>query len=130
MDKTIIIALIGGILGGGGLIVAILNFVQFLITRRDNLEKEKNSADKNQNGRLDRIEDDIDYLQKGTLRTQMLLLIADFPSRSEEIMKVAKRYFVTHNGDWYMTSIFHDYLEKNNLITPSWFNNQNHKEEE
>ena len=98
-----------------------LNFVQFLITRSDNNKKEKHTTDSNQNNKILELEGLIKYVMQGNLRIQLLVLIKLCEERSEEIIKVAKKYFVDFNGDWYMTSIFKSYLDDNKLVYPKWF---------
>ena len=100
---------------------SVLNFVQFLITRSDNNKKEKHTTDSNQNNKILELEGLIKYVMQGNLRIQLLVLIKLCEERSEEIIKVAKKYFVDFNGDWYMTSIFKSYLDENKLVYPKWF---------
>ena len=100
---------------------SVLNFVQFLITRSDNNKKDKITTDSNQNNKILELEGLIKYVMQGNLRIQLLVLIKLCEERSEEIIKVAKKYFVDFNGDWYMTSIFKSYLDDNKLVYPKWF---------
>ena len=100
---------------------SVLNFVQFLITRSDNNKKDKITTDSNQNNKILELEGLIKYVMQGNLRIQLLVLIKLCEERSEEIIKVAKKYFVDFNGDWYMTSIFKAYLDENKLVYPKWF---------
>ena len=100
---------------------SVLNFVQFLITRSDNNKKDKITTDSNQNNKILELEGLIKYVMQGNLRIQLLVLIKLCEERSEEIIKVAKKYFVDFNGDWYMTSIFKSYLDEHKLVYPKWF---------
>jgi len=59
--------------------------------------------------------------EKDELRTQLLLLIADYPHEISEIMKLAEHYFKDINGNWYLTSLFNKWLEDNDLAKPEWF---------
>ena len=105
---------------------SVLNFVQFLITRSDNNKKDKITTDSNQNNKILELEGLIKYIMQGSVRIQLSVLIKVCEERSEEIIKVAKKYFVDFNGDWYMTSIFKTYLDEHHLIYPKWFD-YNHK---
>lgn len=64
--------------------------------------------------------------ERDNCRTQMLLLMSDFPTERGEIMLLAKRYFVDLEGDWYATSLFQSWMKKNDIIPPPWFNPNHH----
>ena len=130
MNSQVTIALIGGIIGGGGLVASILNFTMFLINRKDTIKEKNDSINNSQDAKLNNIEKRISCLEKGTLRTQLLQLMSSFENRHEEIIKVAKSYFMDHDGDWYVTTIFYDYLNKHNLLHPNWFDYEYHKNKE
>lgn len=59
--------------------------------------------------------------EKDELRTQLLMLIADYPHENSEIMKLSEHYFSDLNGNWYLTSLFNKWLEENNIAKPEWF---------
>ena len=99
---------------------AVLAFCQFLITRRDN-KKNKNSEIES---RLDKIEAALVKNEKDNVRTQMLLIMSDYPEENKELMTLAEHYFVGLHGNWYMTSIFKNYCKKNNLPVPEWMPNK------
>ena len=98
--------LVLGIIGGG----AFLTFIQFLITRHD---KKK--------GNVSVILDKLNKLERDECRTQMLLLMADYQSNVGELMRISEHYFKEIGGDWYMTSLFRDYLKQKNINEPYWF---------
>lgn len=108
MTANIIITVAAGLLGAG-----FMGFIQFLITRKDN------RAD-----RLGKIEKKLDSLEKGSLRTQMLVLMTLFPGEKSELMKVAEHYFAELHGDWYMTGIFNKHLEDEGIAKPDWFDTE------
>ncbi len=102
-----IITLIVAILGSS----ALSGLVIFLITRHD--------QKKNFGGRLDELE-------KGVLRTQLLLMISLKPDEKSEILTIGEHYFRKKEdggleGNWYMTPIFNKWCEEKKL-SPSWFN--------
>lgn len=80
--------------------------LQFLITRHD--------TKKNIKGKLT-------VLEKDGLRTQLLLLILMKPKEEQEILRIAEHYFKVLHGNWYMTSIFKNWLEENKVGKPEWF---------
>ena len=125
MDKMQIIIGIATLLTGA----SVLNFIQFLITRADTKKEKKESIDNGQTEKLVELENLIKYVMQGNLRIQLLVLIKLCEERTEEIIKVAKKYFVELNGDWYMTSIFKSYLDVHKLVYPKWFDYK-HKTED
>lgn len=91
-----------GILGGGGFVTLLI----YLINRHD----ERVGIIK----RLDRNERD-------NCRIQLLIMLNHYSEDVAEIMRLAEHYFKDLNGDWYMTSLFNKWLEKNNIAEPEWF---------
>lgn len=111
--KELLIPIIIAIIGSN----ALFGFLQFLITRKDNSNKrfaeiEQQLIDMNKR---------IGYMEQGNIRLQLLFLINTQPHRSEEIIKLAKQYFVSFKGNYYLTGIFKQYLDDNKLIYPEWF---------
>ena len=98
----IIIAIIGS--------NAFFGFIQFMITRKDMIKK-----------RFDELEKIIKYIDQGNVRLQIMVLIHLYPQRSEEIMKLGRKYFIEFGGNYYLTSIFKQYIEDNHLQYPTWW---------
>lgn len=97
--------------------VGLFEFIQFLINRHDNKK-----------GMLGQIWKVIKDLQKRLVknerdncRTQMLLLMSDFPEERQELFLLARRYFVELKGDWYATTLFQSHLAQNGIPVPPWF---------
>ena len=61
-----------------------------------------------------------DKNEKDNVRTQLLLLIADYPDDVSEMLSCAEHYFKDLNGNWYLTSIFAKYLETRGIASPDW----------
>lgn len=100
------IALITAI--GGG---AIVSFVQFLINRHDNKNSKLNSI----NTTLNLVDKKLNLIKKDSERTQLLLLLTSYPNRTDEILEVAHQYFICDGGNWYMTKLFTDWCNENNV---------------
>ena len=98
------------ILGSG----AFFAFVQWFITFIDN---KFINAQKKKNKEKEREELQISMDRKMT-RIQLLLLIADYPTRVDEIMDVAYTYFIKLNGDWFAHGIFDEWLDSQELHKP------------
>lgn len=103
-------AILLGIIGSAGFWA----FVQFLIARWD-----RNKGLRKQ----------LKKLEKDGCRTQLLLLISDYPHEKQEIMTLAKYYFDNLEGNWYASSIFQKWLDDNEIKVPSWFAGKVHKKE-
>lgn len=89
---------------------AVVGFVQFMISRKDNKDET-----------LEKIKKQLKHQERDILRTQMLMLILMRPKEQQEILTIAERYFVTLKGDWYMTSIFNTWLNEMDIAEPEWF---------
>ena len=89
---------------------ALLALIQHLIQRRDGRKED-----------LKELKANMHKLERDSVRQQMLILMSDYPEDLREIMTLAERYFVQLKGDWYMTTIFNKWLEKNSIAKPEWF---------
>ena len=67
-------------------------------------------------------------VEKDSLRTQLLLLISDYPDNREGILAVGERYFGKLHGDWYATSLFNTWLTDKGVAKPNWFNGSSKEE--
>ena len=111
----IIIAIIGS-----GLLTALATSLINSVANKHKLIRElKEEMDKT-NERMDKIEERQVTSEKDALRTQLLVLISDYPDNVEGIMEVARHYFVVLKGNWYMTALFNQWLEKNGIAKPEW----------
>ena len=79
------------------------------------------TAISNRTSKLKAIESKLTKTEKDSVRTQLLLLISDYPEERKEIMEVAEYYFCTLKSNWYMTSLFNRWLEKSGIARPEWF---------
>ena len=108
---TYILSFVSGLFGAG-----LFGFIQFMITRHDNRISEMIDVKK----QLLVISRQLKSQEMSQCRTQMLLLISDYPSENAEIMKVAEHYFLPVEkgglgGDWYMTNLFNRWLTTQKL---------------
>ena len=85
-------------------------WVQFMILRADDRKGLKKQLEK---------------LEKDGCRTQLLLLMSDYPEEKQEIMKLAQYYFETLKGNFYLDSLFAEWLQDNKIKTPKWFQPKN-----
>lgn len=59
--------------------------------------------------------------------------MSDYPNEVQELMTLAKHYFVDLDGNWYASSIFQKFLSDHGIKPPRWFSghddNTHHIEE-
>lgn len=104
--KDYVMPIILAIIGGGA-----FGFIEFLIKRKDTKQEKK----------IDKLSKSIESLQRSQCRTEMLVMMNHYPSEQMEIMRLARVYFETLQGDFYMTSLFAKWLNQNNVEKPLWF---------
>ena len=92
--------------------VGFYSFLQFLITRKDNRKDI-----------LNKILRKVEKAEKDSCRTQLLVLMSDYPEERKEIFTLAEHYFVDLHGDWYMTSLFRNFIRNECIEPPVWFAN-------
>lgn len=73
------------------------------------------------NNRREKLDKRFSLFEKDILRTQMLLMLKDFPEEKQEILKLAQHYFGDLQGNWYLTTMFNQWLEDNGIAKPEWF---------
>ena len=106
MTESILVPILIAVLSSS----ALTSFIQFLISRKD---KQKDD--------LEGIKEQLIKLEKDTCRTQLLILMSDYPDRQDEIMRLSKHYFRDLKGNWYLTTMFSKWLSDNKIEKPSWF---------
>lgn len=110
-----VLEIISCILGGG----AIITFITFLIKRNDE-KKEKNDEVL---AEIKAIKKQMQKMERDSVRTQLLMLMNTYTfGEASEILTVAEYYFVGLKGDWYATSLFQRFCEKEQIPLPPWFN--------
>lgn len=98
---------------------ALFSFLQFLITRNDQ-----------KRGQMASIVKRLDKLEKDSIRTQLLVLMNDYPENKQQIIMLAEYYFCSLKSNWYLTGIFENFLKKNGIPSPVWFRGGYHHEAE
>lgn len=67
------------------------------------------------------IKSKVQKIEKDSVRTQLLVLMSDYPDEQQEILTIAEYYFDKLKSNWYMTTLFDKWLTKQKLQRPSWF---------
>ena len=101
--KEFILPTVIAILGSG----AFFSFLQFIITRHD-LRK--------------------GWTAQNVDRLQLMVLIADYPRKVDEILKLAEHYFVELRGNSFLKELFADWLKSQNIQEPEWFDLIKHQQ--
>ena len=91
-------------------------FVQFLIQRHD----KKKGVVAELIRTIKELKDDVDVLKTDMLRTQLMDMIHIHPEDVSDIMDLAEEYFVKVNGNWYMSSVFKEWLIEHDIEEPIW----------
>ena len=97
----------------------LITFIIFLIKRHDE-KKEKNDEVL---AEIKSIKKQMQKMERDSVRTQLLMLMNTYTyGEASEILTVAEYYFVGLKGDWYATSLFQKFCEKEHIPLPPWFN--------
>lgn len=103
-------------------------FIQFLINRHDKKTDDKDGFKKALEDLKKEFENfcveikgKLKRQEKDGIRTQLLLLILMKPEEETEILRIAEHYFKVLKGNWYMTTIFNNWLTDNGIGKPDWF---------
>ena len=107
--NDIIIAMLGS-----GVLSALIASATTLLVRF--MDKKDSKEEK-----LEDIEKKVKKAEVDNVRLQMMVLMSDFPDDEQEILRVAEHYFKDLKGNWYMTSMFNNWLKNNNIAEPEWF---------
>lgn len=107
---------LGTIAGSGVFFGAVFAFVQFLISRHDQKKDAKNGLRKD----VKDLKNSAAKSEKDSCRTQLLLLIADYPTQKEEILTIAQHYFKDLKANWYMTALFQHWCNDYGVDIPAW----------
>lgn len=121
MAGTIILALISsGVLST--LITAFFQYLQAKKSRKDGLESKVTALVSDQ----EKLLKDMKRLEGDILRVEMKVMIANFPEREEDILKIGEHYFGELHRNWVMQASFQQYLDDRGIPTPTWFNGGEH----
>lgn len=101
------------VVGSGALSALIAGIFNLAINRKGRLSLIE--------GQLKEINTKLLQTEKDELRTQLLLMISDYPQEKQEILRLAEHYFADLHGNWYATTIFNNWLAQNDIARPEWF---------
>ena len=91
------------------LITAIITALGNRKTKLKEIEKKLEAIEKNQK-----------TAEKDTLRTQLLVMIADFPDETTDILRLAEHYFKDLDGNWVASALFNEWAKDHCESAPTW----------
>lgn len=109
-----------GIVSGGAL-AAVITSVTAIIQSRKGKQDSILAALAEIRAEQKKIRQEQDKAERDALRTQLLVLLAYYPSDHSEILTAAERYFAVLHGDWFLTPLFNKFLIEQNIGKPEWF---------
>lgn len=112
MEATIW-AVVAACLGSTGLFTLV---GQIIKNRREKSDK-KDTLRKE----VQELRKDVKRLERDSCRTQLLVMMRDYPLERAEIMQLGEHYFADLDGNWYLSSIFSAWLKENGFAVPDWF---------
>ena len=108
------------------IIPAICGVFGILITKIFDLISERKKIKENGKEELNEIKEQLNNLkdqlkaqEKDAIRTQLMVMIKDFPDETSDILRLAEYYFITLGANWVLTDIFSAWALENNVTTPS-----------
>jgi predicted Fe-Mo cluster-binding NifX family protein len=116
MRQEFIEAVIISVLGSGAFATLVTALINAFSGRKTKL--------KQMGEQLTKIENRLIKSEKDALRTQLLIMISDYPDEKQEIMTIAQHYFGNLKGDWYATSLFNRWITEQGIAEPSWFDSK------
>ena len=63
---------------------------------------------------------EVALIKKDDLRTQLMVMIRDFPNEKTDILRLGQHYFEDLHGNWVLTNIFTEWLMENDIVIPNW----------
>ena len=114
---------------GTGLLTTVINVISNAIQNKKSRLKNVEDQLSNMEQQLSEIQEKQKISEKDALRTQLLLMISDYPDETHDILKLAEYYFNNLHGNWTATYVFNHWLERQDppIAKPEWFH---YKEEE
>jgi hypothetical protein len=113
MRQEFIEAVVISVLGSGAFATLVTAVINAINNRKSKLKAIE--------GQLKSIDDKLVKSEKDGLRTQLLILLSDYPEETQEIMTIAQHYFGNLKGDWYATSLLNKWITDNKIAEPVWF---------
>lgn len=109
------------------IIPAVCGVLGILITKIFDLVSQKKKIENETQEELNEIKESLNDLKKEVamikkddLRTQLMVMIKDFPTEKTDILRLGQHYFEDLHGNWVLTNIFSQWLINNEITIPHW----------
>lgn len=109
------------------IIPAVCGVLGILITKIFDLVSQKKKIENETQEELNEIKESLNDLKKEValikkddLRTQLMVMIRDFPNEKTDILRLGQHYFEDLHGNWVLTNIFTEWLMENDIVIPNW----------
>ena len=117
------------IIGSGTVGVLITKIFDLISERNKTKSKQKEDHEKLQK-ELSEIKAAVKLNEKDNLRTQLMVMIKDYPYETTDILRLGEHYFKDLNGNWVLTDIFGSWASSQGVLVPNWFPREEKKNEQ
>ena len=83
-----------------------------------NIKKESNERAEKLDTTIDKVLAVTEETRKDTVRIQLLMILSHQPENTDTILKLAEKYFIDLDGDWYMTNVFGKWAKEHDITIP------------
>lgn len=106
---------------GSGTLGILITKIFDLISERNKLKEKQKEDQENVHKELAEIKAAVKLNEKDNLRTQLMVMIKDYPYETTDILRLGEHYFKDLNGNWVLTDIFGSWAAGQGVIVPTWF---------
>ena len=117
------------VIGSGSLGILITKIFDLISERNKLKAKQKEDLEK-VHKELSDIKAAVKLNEKDNLRTQLMVMIKDYPYETTDILRLGEHYFKVLNGNWVLTDIFGSWAAGQGVILPNWFPGEEKKNEQ
>ena len=109
---------------GSGTLGVLITKIFDLVSERRKTKAMHNEEQARMQKELAAIKAALQLNEKDQLRTQLMLMLHDYPGERTEILRLAEHYFKDLGGNWVLTDIFRSWLHSQSIDEPAWLHNE------
>lgn len=106
---------------GSGTLGVLITKIFDLISERNRLKIKQKEEQERLQKELEEIKSAVKLNEKDNLRTQLLVLIKNYPYHTSDIIRLGEHYFKDLDGNWVLTDIFAGWAAGQGVVVPDWF---------
>ena len=91
-----------------------------LVSERKKVSNETKQELSNIHSQLEELKAQAQLTEKDNLRTQLMVMIKDFPSEKTDILRLGQHYFNDLHGNWVLTDLYRKWVVEENVQLPTW----------